>query len=125
MIFFLELAQVEALHDDQIERYGGLPGVRDRGGLEGMVARVQMQHYYDNVSDLFELAAAYLLAVSRGHCFSDANKRTALACAEVFLLMNGIDLTFPPGLEDYIAECAQGLHDRPEVAGRLRQLAAP
>jgi death on curing protein len=35
--FFLSVDDVLSLHADQLERYGGLPGVRDAGALEAAV----------------------------------------------------------------------------------------
>ena len=37
--------------------------------------------------------AAYGYALARGHCFTDGNKRVALAVIDVFLRMNGSELT--------------------------------
>jgi death-on-curing protein len=39
------------------------------------------------------LVAAYGYALARGHCFTDCNKRVALAVIDVFLRMNGSELT--------------------------------
>ena len=51
---FLTLAEVLAIHADQIERYGGSQGVRDKGLLEAALFRRQTGYY----SDLIEEAAA-------------------------------------------------------------------
>jgi death-on-curing protein len=40
-IRFLSLDHVLTVHDMQIERYGGSPGIRDRGLLESAVAMPQ------------------------------------------------------------------------------------
>ena len=37
--------------------------------------------------------AAYGYALARGHCFTDGNKRVALVVIDVFLRMNGSELT--------------------------------
>jgi death-on-curing protein len=42
--------------------------------------------------DLYEMAAAYAFHLSRNHAFIDGNKRTALACALVFLEISGISI---------------------------------
>jgi death-on-curing protein len=42
---------------------------------------------------LARLAAAYGYALAKGHCFPDGNKRVALAILDVFLRMNGSELT--------------------------------
>jgi death on curing protein len=56
---FLGLAQILAIHGDQLERYGGAAGVRDTRLLEGAVAaaRSGTQEGYLH-PDLIEMAAA-------------------------------------------------------------------
>ena len=54
MTDYLTFAEVLAIHDDQIGRYGGFPGVRDPGLLEAALFRPQTGYY----ADLIEEAAA-------------------------------------------------------------------
>ena len=122
MIFFLSVEQVVIIHDIQIDYYGGLPGFRDIGTVEGMVGRVENLHVYENESDLHLLAASLLLSIARGHGFNDANRRTATASAMVFLDMNGAPATPNDGFADFVVEAAQGLHDVYAVAQRLQCL---
>lgn len=122
MIHFLTTKQVVAMHDWQLHRFGGLDGIRDHGALDSMVARVENLNVYEQEKDLFVLAAAYLLAISRGHGFNDANKRTALMAALTFLSMNGVSIKAPVSFTDYVAEAAQGLYAVDEVAVALRRL---
>ena len=42
MILYLSIEQVLHIHAFQIRRFGGSPGLRDRGALEAAVARPQM-----------------------------------------------------------------------------------
>ena len=90
---FLNLSEVLCIHRDQIERYGGEPGIRDLGLLRsalGMPAAGfggRLLH-----GDLFEVAAAYLFHITRNHPFVDGNKRVGAACALVFLELNGIEI---------------------------------
>lgn len=42
---------------------------------------------------LERLAAAYGYSLARNHCFADGNKRIALAVIDVFLQLNGRELT--------------------------------
>lgn len=88
-----------------------------------MVARVENLHVYESETDLFVLAAALLLSIARGHGFNDANKRTSVASAMVFLDMNGSPITPDDGFADYVVEAAQGLHDLQSVSDKLRSLA--
>jgi death-on-curing protein len=122
MIFFLTVEQVIAIHDSQLEAYGGLAGYRDIGLVEGMVARVENLHAYEGQNDVFILAASLLLSIARGHGFNDANKRTSVASAMVFLDMNGSSITPSDGFADFVVEAAQGIHDVQDVAAELKKL---
>ncbi|AOR63334.1 type II toxin-antitoxin system death-on-curing family toxin [Pectobacterium wasabiae] len=123
MIFFLTVEQVIAIHDCQLEIYGGLAGFRDIGLVEGMVARVENLHTYQDENDLYVLAASLLLSIARGHGFNDANKRTSAASAMVFLDMNGASITPSEDFADFVVMAAQGLHDVHSVAEKLKKLA--
>ena len=85
---FLTVVDVLAIHADQIERFGGAPGLRDAGILEAALFRPQTGYY----ADVIEEAAALWESLSQGHPFIDGNKRTALAAMHVFLAINGIEL---------------------------------
>lgn len=90
---FLELDEVLAIHRDQIERYGGLDGVRDMGLLQSALAMPQAGFGGQFLhADVFEMAAAYLFHIVCNHPFLDGNKRTGTATAIVFLIMNRIRL---------------------------------
>jgi death on curing protein len=86
---YLTLAEVLAIHLDQIERYGGTHGVRDPGLLESALFRPQTGYY----ADLAEQAAALWESLSQNHPFLDGNKRTAFAVTYTFLAINGAQLT--------------------------------
>lgn len=77
-----------AIHDRQILRHGGSPGLRDRSGLEAAIMRPEHRYTY-GAPDLAELAAAYAYGVAKAHAFIDGNKRTALVTTLVFLELNG------------------------------------
>src|SRR6202034_1857221 len=83
------MVEVLAMHTDQIERYGGLGGVRDHGLLESALYRPQTGYY----ADLIEEAAALWESLSQNHPFVDGNKRTAFAALYTFLAVNGARLT--------------------------------
>jgi len=89
MTDYLTVVEVLAIHDDQIERYGGSPGVRDQGLLESALYRSQTGYY----ADLIEEAAALWESLSQNHAFIDGNKRTAFAATYTFLAINGARLT--------------------------------
>jgi death-on-curing protein len=89
MTDYLTVAEVLAMHADQIERYGGSQGVRDPGLLEAALFRPQTGYY----ADLIEEAAALWESMSQNHPFIDGNKRTAFAATYTFLAINGARLT--------------------------------
>lgn len=84
--------EVIEFHDRLVLRDGGVTGMPDPGRADAIIHRVLNMHYYESVKDVFDLAAVYLVAIARGHIFNDANKRTALFVAQVFLKRNGIEL---------------------------------
>ncbi|MBL8964925.1 MAG: type II toxin-antitoxin system death-on-curing family toxin [Phycisphaeraceae bacterium] len=124
-IDFLRVDEVLAIHQDQIERYGGAEGLRDPGLLISAVetARAMFEGAYLH-RDLFEMAAAYLYHIARNHPFLDGNKRTAAASALVFLDFNGVEVNMPDeDLVDLVLAVAGGTADKATVAGSLRTYA--
>jgi len=89
---WIDLEVVLAIHDEQLAEHGGQPGVRDRGLLESAMARPQNQFACGEHS-IARLAASYAFGISRNHPFLDGNKRTSLVVAELFLDLNGLELT--------------------------------
>jgi death-on-curing protein len=89
---WIDLEVVFAIHDEQLAEHGGQSGVRDRGLLESALSRPQNQFAYGEHA-LPRLAASYAFGISRNHPFLDGNKRTSLVVAELFLTLNGFELT--------------------------------
>ena len=89
MTDYLTVVELLAIHADQIERYGGADGIRDRGLLEAALYRPQTGHY----ADLIEEAAALWESLAQNHPFIDGNKRTAFAVTYTFLAVNGGRIT--------------------------------
>lgn len=86
---YILVEDILAIHEDQIERYGGAHGVRDPGLLEAALFRPQTGYY----ETLVDEAAALWESLSQSHPFVDGNKRTAFAATFVFLAINGLDVT--------------------------------
>lgn len=84
------------LHGETLAEHGGLPGLRDPGGLEASLARPQHLHTYEPESDLARLAAAYGFGIARSHPFNDGNKRAGFLAIGLFLECNGHELTADP-----------------------------
>jgi death-on-curing protein len=93
---YLTVAEVLAMHADQIDRYGGSQGLRDPGLLEASLYRPQTGYY----ADLIEEAAALWESLAQNHAFIDGNKRAAFAALYTFLAINGARL-MPDAEETY------------------------
>lgn len=113
-------ALVIAIHDEVLNP-GELAGLALDKSLAGALARVDNRLAYGMISDVFDLAAAYAVAIATGHCFNDANKRTAYESMVVALELNGVMLE--PKVEEVgplIIEVAQGRVEEQDLAAWLR-----
>ena len=121
---FLDLAEVVRVHVDQVERYGGRPGIRDLGLLRSALDMPGASFGGEWLHrDLYEMAAAYASHISRNHPFVDGNKRTGLACALVFLELNGEPITDPEQrLYQAMMDVASGALDKMGMADVFRSL---
>ena len=83
---FLGLEDVLVIHDEQLAKYGGAPGLRQWDLLQSAVAMPRASAGGEPVHrDLFEMAAAYAFHIAQNQPFADGNKRTGLLAAIVFL----------------------------------------
>ncbi|MEM6796754.1 MAG: type II toxin-antitoxin system death-on-curing family toxin [Acidobacteriota bacterium] len=114
---FLGLDEVLALHEDQIQRYGGSPGLRDLGLLSSAVALPKATFDGEFLhEDVFAMSAAYLYHLAKNHPFVDGNKRIALATCLAFLWINGYRLEAEEdALVDLVLAVASGSASKAEV----------
>jgi death-on-curing protein len=90
---FLSLAEVPAIHKDQITRYGGALGIRDIALLKSALGIPPATYAGEFLhADIFEMAAGYLFHIVKNHPFVDGNKRGGAVAALVFPSLNGFDL---------------------------------
>jgi death-on-curing protein len=85
----LRLPPIQAvidLHSEWIADYGGASGVRDKGTLEGSLARASQLMAEANLA---VIAAAVCVSICRNHPFIDGNKRAAFGTLGVVLGLNG------------------------------------
>jgi death-on-curing protein len=121
---YLTLAEVIDIHSNQIDLYGGRPGMRDLGLLQSAIAQPEASFGGQWLhEDIFAMAAAYAFHICKNHPFVDGNKRTALASALVFLEMNEISLEDPKQkLLKAMLSMAQGELSKQQFAQVLRML---
>lgn len=120
---FLPKSQIIRIHQRQIEKFGGMDGIRDEGLLESALAQPcasfggQLLH-----ATIYEQAAAYLFHLVQNHPFLDGNKRTAFAAMSTFLKINGYRFLLSKD-EAYtlVMRVAQGQMKKPEIVEYLQE----
>jgi len=91
MTIFLDLERIIAIHDSQIELYGGSHGIRDLSLLESAVFRPQTSFAGKSLYPNIYLKAAVLMhSLILNHAFVNGNKRTGVVSALVFFELNNI-----------------------------------
>lgn len=119
-LFFISKALALKMHEQQIECFGGMNGVRDDGLLESALGAAQQTWHY--TQDIYETAAQYCYSIANNHPFLDGNKRIATACMLVFLVKNGIRPTISNALlYDTVIAVTTNIIQRTELAVLLEQ----
>lgn len=119
---FLLRPNIDAIHEDQINTFGGLHGVRDENALESAIAAAQNVYFYGN-GDIYDIAAAYAYHLAESQSFFDGNKRTGAEAALIFLETCGIETSGIPDDEvyDLIIKFATRQANRADLAAYLRR----
>lgn len=119
---WLSTEEAIRINEKVVERSNEPHFVRDRGLLESALGRPQNLHAYGE-ADTFQLAASYAEGVSRNHAFEQGNKRTAFACADMFLSQNGYELQEVKDLEhvEMMEQLGQGHISREDAADHFRE----
>lgn len=127
VVEFLTLEEVAVIHEDQLRRCGGASGLRDLGPLQSAVLAPVFAAYYSGATDLFWLAATYMVRLIQNQPFVDGKKRTGAVAARVFLQLNGVRLSgaaaFKQKLERLVLDIAQRRAGEEAAAELLRQWA--
>ncbi|EYU14412.1 type II toxin-antitoxin system death-on-curing family toxin [Photorhabdus aegyptia] len=122
-MIWVSAQEVIAFHDRILRRFPGVAGIADPGRAQALIYRVQNRVHYEGITDLFELAATYWVAIARGHIFNDGNKRTAFLVTMSFLWRNGICIRNNGNtLENLTVEAATGEKTVSQLAQYLREL---
>ena len=124
---FLGEDEIFAIHLEQIELYGGSPGLRDQGLLRSALSQPCASFAGTWLHrDLYEMGAAYLFSLVRNHPFVDGNKRVGTMAALSFLDLNDIEID--AGIDEFetlVLSVAAGTSTRDDVATFLRANARP
>ena len=119
---FLRREQIDRQHRQSLRLFGGADGIRSEDGLESAIAAPEQEHFYKG-TDIFEIAAAYAFHIAQAQAYIDGNKRTAVACALIFLEGNGVPTdgdAFP--LYEALVAVGERRMNKAELAERFRAL---
>ncbi len=111
------------IHRDQLESFGGRPGIREEALLDSAIEQAHAtfggQLLHPTIRDQ---AAAYLFHIVNNHPFIDGNKRVAFAAMEVCLRLNGWTLNLSDDAAyDLVLRTASSELDKSEIAQILRR----
>ena len=87
LLYFDKIHAIET-HDWIIANSGGLSGMRELGQLESVLFHIQNDLYYPTIEDKL---THLVFGISKGHVFTDGNKRSAISLGAYFLELNGYD----------------------------------
>ena len=119
---FLTLDDILESHQNQIETYGGIHGIRDIGLVESAIAQPEASFGGQYLhADLFEMTAAYLYHLVMNHPFVDGNKRVGLEASLIFLEVNDESLIADDEeLVDLVLKTTAGQVGKREIAEFFR-----
>jgi death-on-curing protein len=124
---YLTIEQVIELHQLIIGQSGGSIGLRDQNALESAVAQPMMSF---EGADLYPTIAAKAGALAhsliQNHPFIDGNKRIGHAAMEIFLIINGYEISATVDeQEEIILGVASGQISRAEIAEWIERHMVP
>lgn len=87
--------EVLRLHENLLDKTGGISGIRDIGLLESAVSNC-MQTFDEKelYPTVIEKCAVCAFSICQNHPFNDGNKRTAILAMLVMLQLNHIELEY-------------------------------
>lgn len=120
---YLSAEEILVIHDETIDKEGGILGIRDVGLLYSLTERPKMamvgQEFYP---DVFAKAAVILEGLAALHVFTDGNKRTAFIACAAFMGINGLELIVPmTSAFRFILAVANKKKDIQEIAAWLKK----
>ena len=120
---FLSLAEVLDLYSRVLVAGGGASAIRDLGALESALAQPRATFADEDLyPSLAEKASALGFSLILNHPFVDGNKRIGHAAVEVFLVLNGFELSAGiDGAERVILGVAAGTMSRDEFTTWIRE----
>lgn len=113
---------VALIHQTVLADEAGLKGYADMARLEGALSRITNWQQYEDLQNIYEIAALYAQAIAKAHAFPDGNKRTALLTMLTYLDLQGISIVPDQGLDDLMVDLAAGKIDFRQLAEMLQAM---
>ena len=118
---YLTLSEVLELYHRIIQNSGGTEGISNLGALESALAQPQMtfdgEELYPTIT---HKAAALGFSIINNHPFIDGNKRIGHAAMEVFLVLNGFEISASVDQQEHmILDVASGQAGREDLKNWL------
>jgi death-on-curing protein len=86
----IDVDQFLKIHDDIIDKYGGVYGIRDEDALESVILKPYMSAFGQYIyPTFFEKLSALFQAIVKNHPMADGNKRTGFYVVKWILNENG------------------------------------
>lgn len=112
--WLISVERVHALHAFAIEKWGGAPGVREAGCVEGRIGSAASAGFYameadDGEPDVLTVAAHLLYYFARNQCYADGNKRVAWLAFTDQIAVLGLDVDATQAdVEGFVLNVASG-----------------
>ena len=88
MFIYFDIQHAIQVHDDIIEKSGGVKGVLNIGLIDSVLEHIQNDLYYPEIENKL---THLFYAINKSHAFNDGNKRSSIALSAYFLEINGWD----------------------------------
>jgi death on curing protein len=115
---YFDTAHAVQVHDEIIEKSGGISGVINIGLLHSVMEHIQNDDYYPaiehKITHLFH-------SINKNHAFYDGNKRSSIALSAYFMEINGLGFevaTFLREMENIAVDVADNRIDK-ELLGEI------
>lgn len=109
---YFDLTHAIRVHDEIIDRSGGMQGILNLGILESSLEHIQNDIYYPKLEDKL---THLFFSINKNHSFQDGNKRSAIALSAYFLEVNNCDFLvvhFIKEMENLAVDVADNLIDK-------------
>lgn len=121
-IKYLTVNDVLSYHESILKNTLEDKGLASHTSINSALHRIDDYITYDDLKDIYEIAALYGIAIAKGHCFNNGNKRTALVSMIAFLLINNIEVDVENSIiEDVMVDIATNQMNKKQLTDWLKK----